>query len=511
MSARQVKIKWPFEKGEKVGLIWIGDPFRYNNKIMLHAYFRANRITKKILLDWGTLPCLAIQHYYMDGVITTSQPPLDAKEVDITIDPNCVRYYEKPWKIPGSNDPATSRSFIFSSQGRNVVLPVIEVVRSILAPNGFLLYRLFESNSFPQYFTETYESDKLHLSFSSLYELKYTKTAFVYQLVWLLTNRDLRQVFESLAFTWLQEQTLKFDWNFSQPITVTARVKESNNTWTILQIIGVKNKRIPYENISISHPEIQNTEKSNEAKKYIYRSINKNGDNEQGFTLDEQADGSTEDFDFVQMNQLSHEYISVPRVKRIKRGSAKQRFEEDENTKRYYGDDHSIRSTADSGGQQLARGLEQQMLHEIKAQGELLDFINVLKVLEQYPDVKAIQAFTDVLPEGMGERKYRKLSDGITNRSYVIAEVFMMNGARFNIIEVEREHRPLSTIILSSSSEQNWGSIYHHLLMNLVNACGTWTSKLLKSIETKGINVAKAKHTNKGIRRRAEILLNKFL
>ena len=48
------------------------------------------------------------------------------------------------------------------------------------------------------------------------------------------------------------------------------------------------------------------------------------------------------------------------------------------------------------------QGLEHQMLHEIKAQGELQDFINVLKVLEQYPEVKAIRAFTDVLPEGLG-------------------------------------------------------------------------------------------------------------
>lgn len=65
------------------------------------------------------------------------------------------------------------------------------------------------------------------------------------------------------------------------------------------------------------------------------------------------------------MNQLSHEYTSVPSVKRIKSGSAKQCLVEDENTKRYYGDDNSIRSTAASGGQQLARGLEHQMLHEI--------------------------------------------------------------------------------------------------------------------------------------------------
>lgn len=31
---------------------------------------------------------------------------------------------------------------------------------------------------------------------------------------------------------------------------------------------------------------------------------------------------------------------------------------EDENTKKYYGDNDSIRSTAGTGGQQLARGLE---------------------------------------------------------------------------------------------------------------------------------------------------------
>jgi len=510
MSAQQVKIKWPFNKGEKARLIWIGDPFRNDNKIMLYAYFRARGVTEKILMDWGTLPCLAIQHYYSDGIITSSQPPQGGQEIDITIYPNSVKYYEKPWRILGSNDPATSRSFIFSFDGKNVILPVIEVLRSILAPNGFLLYRLFESNSFPQFFTETYEPNKIHLSFSSLYELKYTRTAFIHQLVWLLTNRDLRQVYESVAFTWLQEQTLKFKWTFIQPVTVTARIKEDHNTWTVLQIVNMKNKYIPYEDISISHPEIRDNEKSKEAKKYTYRSLNKK-DGEEGFTLDEHANGSTEDFDFVQMNQLRHEYTSVPKVKRIKRGSSKQRLEEDENTKKYYGDDNSIRSTADSGGQQMARGLEHQMLHEIQTQGELQDFVNVLKILEQYPEVKAIRAFTDILPDGLGERKFTKLSDGITKRSYIIAEVFMVSGRRFNIIEVERERHSLSTLILFSPSKQNWNTIYNHVLMNLVNASGTWVSRSLQQIGKQGVSILKAKHSSKGVRHSARILLNKLL
>src|SRR5699024_11388000 len=95
MSSQQVKIKWPFKKGEKARLIWIGDPSRNNNKMMLHAYFCARGVTEKILMDWGTLPCLAIQHYYSDVVITTSQPTQGVKEVDITIYPNRFQYYLK--------------------------------------------------------------------------------------------------------------------------------------------------------------------------------------------------------------------------------------------------------------------------------------------------------------------------------------------------------------------------------------------------------------------------------
>src|SRR5699024_6378952 len=166
----------------------------------------------------------------------------------------------------------------------------------------------------------TYEPNKIHLSFSSLYELKYTRTAFIYQLVWLLTNRDLRHVYESIAFTWLQEQTLKFEWTFTQPITETSRIKEDQNTWTVLQIVNVKNKYIPYENISKSHPEIRDNEKSKEAKKYTYHSLNKK-DGEGGFTLDEQVDGATEDFDFVQMNQLD---TNIPRFLKLNRSNLDQ-------------------------------------------------------------------------------------------------------------------------------------------------------------------------------------------
>ncbi|XBO88984.1 hypothetical protein AAGG43_00705 [Bacillus paranthracis] len=241
----------------------------------------------------------------------------------------------------------------------------------------------------------------MHLNFSSQYEKKYTQAPFVYQLAWLLTNPDLRRAFENISFTWIEERVLKFEWAFTKPIIVTARVKENNNSWTVLQIVNVKNKYIPYDNISISHPEIQNREKSNEAKKITYHKQNQKG-NQEEFTLDEQVDGTTEDFDLVQMNQLKHEYTIVPKIDRVKGNSTKQRTKEDENTKKYYINNDAIRSTADVGGEQLARGLEQQILQEIQTQGELQDFINVLTIMEQHPQVREIRVVIDVLPDGMG-------------------------------------------------------------------------------------------------------------
>lgn len=511
MSKRPVKLKnWPFKDGEQAQLIWISSPFLKDGKMMLNAYFRANGVTKAVLVDWGTLPALAIQHFYVNGDISRSVPPTDTREVDITIQPNLVIYAEKPWSIQGTSDKDVSRSFTVTYQGEKYILPLIEVIRSILAPNRFLLYRLFESNSFPQFFLEQYESNKIHIDFTSQYELKYTKQEFLFQLVWLLSNQDLRQTFENIAFNFISTKILKFDWTFIQVITIRALVKANQYGSTVLRVVSVKNKNLPYNEIIFSHPELQDHEKSNEAKKYTFHTKG-NSQGTEDITLNEEVDGTTDDFDLVEMDNQKHEYTNQPKVTKIRKRSAKQRTYEDENTKKYYVDDNGKRSTADVGGQQLARGLEHKALYEIQTQGELQDFINVLKILEQYPLVSSIRVIIDVLPEGNGERKFIYLNDGVTRRKNVIAEVYLTSGKRFNIIEVERESHSLSTLILSSSLIENLQPIYKRILVNLVNDSGTWTSKSMRRIEERGVTIVKTKHSNKGIKHRAQVLLNKLV
>ncbi|MEH7728375.1 hypothetical protein V7212_01340 [Bacillus safensis] len=113
---------WPFNKGEQVQLIWNSSPFWYDNKIMINVYFKVERMKEnsegkevklgKILADWGTLPALAIQHYYIDGDITKSIPPEGIGEIDITIYSNNVSTYERDWKVQGTNDKGISEALL---------------------------------------------------------------------------------------------------------------------------------------------------------------------------------------------------------------------------------------------------------------------------------------------------------------------------------------------------------------------------------------------------------------
>ncbi|MGI1820558.1 Tn7-like element transposition protein TnsE [Exiguobacterium sp. TRN 1102] len=447
---------------------------------------------------------LAIQHYYVDGDITKSIPPTGINEIDITISPNNVSAYERDWQVQGTNDKDISRSFIVKQGNRSYTLPLIEVVRSILAPNRFLLYRLFEMNSFPQYFIENYYPNKIHLDFSSLYNIKYTKTAFLYQLVWLLTNRDLRSVFENVAYTFNNKGSLQFEWSFTQLITIRAIVKPNASGSTVLRVVSVKNKQIPYKEITYEHPKIAQSTKANEPKKYILQTKNNLTGQPDAMILDEEIEGATDDFDVIEMDNQMHEYITIPKVTKIPRRTNKKREFEDENTKKRFINSDSNRSTADVGGNQVTKGLEQQSLIDVQIDGELGEFIKVMRVLQDFPEVQSINIIQGSLKEFSDTKRFVYLSDGVTERKYVIAEVRLFSGNEASLIEVEREDKALSTLILFANNLRCRDILYRNIFNIVISRNGNWNKEQL---HIEKVNFVTLRHGKKHIEHRAKKIL----
>lgn len=407
-----------------------------------------------------------------------------------------------------SNDKDVSRSFSVKQGNKNYILPVIEVVRSILAPNRFLLYRLFEMNSFPQYFIENYYPDKMHLDFSSLYNIKYTKTTFLYQLVWLLTNHDLRNVFENIAYTFNQKGILKFDWSFTKPITIRAIVKPNASGGKVLRVVSVKNKQIPYKEITYEHPEIAQSTKANEPKKYTLQTKKNLTGQQDEMILDEEIKGATDDFDVIEMDNQTHEYIEMPKVTKIPRKTNKKREFEDENTKKRFINTDSKRSTADVGGNQVTRGLEQQALMDIQMDGELGEFIKIMRVLLDFPEVQSINIIQGSLKEFSDTKRFVYLSDGVTERKYVIAEVKLFSGNVVDVIEVEREDKAISTFIYFTTRLENKLYELNVILKDLIDNNGVWNRAQLSYKQIKYLTL---RHGKREYKHRATVILNKVI
>lgn len=300
---------------------------------------------------------------------------------------------------------------------------------------------------------------------------------------------------------------MKFEWLFQQPISIKAVVKTGG---VILKVNEVKNKEIPFDVISFSHPEISKYEKSNEPKKYTMREL-KSSTEEKEKIIDETVEGATEDFELIEMNKQVHKYTESPSIVKIQNKSTKQRTCEDENTKRYTFKDTGIRSASDTGGNRLARGIEHQSLQQVQAEGELGEFVHILQELEDYKEVQFINIQLSSLPIGDGKRVFSYLEDGITPRRYALATVSLFNGKELKVLEVERENRALSILILSSTVSINWNQLIDSLLLNLVNSSGIWEREVLRNLERKNVVIQKAKHSKKGYKHRAGLLANKML
>lgn len=497
MSKEAVIIKnWPFGKGEKVKLTWIGEPFKQNNKWMVYAYFKGASATRRIILDWASIHFLSVEKYYTDGNLNSSKAIKNAEVIDINLNGIKAEYKEKDWEIWGTGfkEKTKSKTFNFLKNGVLYTIPIVEVIRAVLAPNKFMLNRILEMDTFESYFTYEMKDGELDIHFTSEYEPKLLKSEKINHLAWILTNISVLRMFNSVGQGVWEKEKLEYDFLLDK-FSIRARVEKKDKFIRILEIIALNKKGINAEEINVFHPSLEESISSNDTKKRKYVTHNDQGDRE----LASDADGSTKKSDEINTFMINHEYEKNPKINKKKTGRKIIRSTEDKNTKTYVLDSEKLRTTADTGGEEIIRSLEFINVTQIEVKGELQEFIKILRQLEKRNDIKSISTIVGDLPEGIFGKRFSKLRDGITERRYVIGEIVMISGKEFSLIEVEREDKALSMLLLEMNRSIKSNSIYSLLLLGLVNRSGNWSNDEIEKIEAKGIKVYRIKHINKNI------------
>lgn len=508
MRKTGVKIKeWPFNKGERAKLTWIGEPFKQNNKWMFYAYFKFNKVIKKVLLDWASLHFLVAEKHYTGGDLNNAEAAENSELIDINLSSVTAEYREKPWNmvVDGVKFETKSKTFSFRNNGHLYTVPIIEIIRAVLAPSDFLLNRILEMDTLENYFTYTINNRSLEIHFSGEYESKLLKEDKINHLAWLLTNVSALKMFNKIGRNIWQQGELKFDFLLDR-FNIKARVENKPTYTKILEIVALKKKRINAEEINIYHPSLEESHYSGEAK--IRKYVNKKPDSDRELTSE--GDGTTKGMEEIETLLITHKYERLPKIHRRKTGTRIVRKREDENTKEYVIDDDNLRSTADAGGEELIKGLEFNTINKIEAKGELEEFVEILRLLEKEPNVKLVKVIIGELPEGRKGKRFARLSDGVTRRKYAIGEIDMIDGNECSLIEVEREDRALSMLMLKANNNVNWNWVYSKLLIGLVDQSGNWSNKVLDKIRTMRVIILRAKHIKKNKYEKVEHLYDKI-
>jgi len=140
---------------------------------------------------------------------------------------------------------------------------------------------------------------------------------------------------------------------------------------------------------------------------------------------------------------------------------------------------------------------------DIQINGELGEFIKVMRVLQDFPEVQSINIIQGSLKEFSSLKRFVYLSDGVTERKYVIAELTLFLGKTVSMLEVEREDKAISTLICFNISFENKLQIYHKILDGVINNNGTWDKE---QIRLSGIESLSLRHGKSNIRHRANLI-----
>ena len=512
---RKVKLaQWPFKPGEVAKLYWVDHPYRdKKGRWTMAVYFKRVGQKQDIYrcdIPWGTLEYMRIGRLYSEGRLLSSEEcsSYDLKDqIDSFVfnsqSPSCITDVGEIVTGDGNKNVIAKNYFVLKSTDGEVRIPVIEIIRSMLTKNRKLNYAVLEPNSLDQYFIveqDIQNNNLLRIFFSKDYPGDLLTRRHIEHIIWLGTSgkakRAIGEIYKCIANG--STRGIHFQFPLEGQFEIKARyLRGRDGIIRIEEIIYFKEKNVRRYFAEVYSPHIHDVTKVNKPR--IRRHLITP---DEILEIDNECDSSRKSEKAMAIETAQHDFEIPPIIRLKPQKSIIQRTGANENTKDVEINSNNKVTTTDIGGGNLEDGLEFQALDgdNIPCEGDIGTFIEVLIELKnRYIDTDVSYSIGN-LPDGMVGKWYNKLDDGSTPRKYAIAAVSVNGSCACNLIEVERQGRPLSTLVLIfrkvfTQLEEN--AIFHQVLTSLVNNNGSWNQDVLNNFSGKGVGTERIMHTRK--------------
>ena len=512
---KKIKLnQWPFRPGEAAKLYWVDHPYRdIKGRWTMAVYFKKVGQKQDIYrcdIPWGTLEYMRIGRLYCDGRLLSSEE-CSSYDLKDQIDsfafnsqsPTCITDAGEIVTGDGNKNVIMKNYFVLKSTVGEVRIPVLEIIRAMLTKNRKLNYAVLEPNSLDQYFIVEHDiknNNLVRIYFSKDYPGDLLTRRNIEHIIWLGTSnkakRAIGEIYKCIANG--STRGIHFQFPLEGHFEIKARyMRGRDGIIRIEEFIYFKEKNACRYFAEVYSPHIHDVTKVNKPR--IRRHIITP---DEFLEIDNKCDGSRKSEKTVAIETAQHDFEIPPIIRLKPQTSIIQRTGSNEKTKDVEINSNNKVTTTDSGGLDLMEGIEFRELdrNNEPCEGDIGTFIKVLIELKnRYIDID-VSYLIGNLPEGMIGKWYNKLDDGSTPRKYVIAAVSVDENCTYHLIEVERQGRPLSTLVLIfrkiiNKSEES--AVFHQVLISLVNNNGSWNQDVLNNFSGKGIGNERIMHTRK--------------
>ncbi len=284
---RDIRFKnWPFAKGEKVRLYWIGSPRRNSEgnwklPVWFHKEGEKLRYTE---MPWGTLPLLRFGEYFADGKRLPDYPK-EGKPVTLYLPDVSKGQICDGFSIPKSLYPlyhkrcGTEKCWRFISGSNVVYLPCIELVRSFFVPSKVMAHAILKPYGLEELILSNEQTETgIFLYLSDKFTGKIAgKPSTALHLAWVIYNDIANCCFKNV-YRYIYESAIeKHHFNPPEgmkcPVPIEmypplegssrwrVRAVQFKNTILILEILSVSGFKLPFSEIKYSHHSIAGQEK----------------------------------------------------------------------------------------------------------------------------------------------------------------------------------------------------------------------------------------------------------
>jgi hypothetical protein len=479
--SKRIRLKyWPFKENEKATLIRISKPYQKDQRWFIDGLFYSESgQLEKIKYNIGDLLILHLDGIYINSVFSGYK---SGSETDITFSQTVIKNRViKPYLIKDKKDAAFDYyTFGIPSGNKFIIIPLMELVRAVLAPDTFWMNQITQMDTLDTTLIKTFKNDILYLDFDSGIPVSYISyDVKINHLAWIMTNPEIINMMNELYKNIVDEKGFLFNFQFTS-MDMRVFAEQVDDKVFVKEIKILRGKRIKAQGVEVCHPQLyKNT--SDETRDQSTKTIKVGGGDTRLLDTDKAADMTGQDI--IDNHFSKSEYIGYVKINRIRNDRKQPQSIETEKTTRLYKKDDSVRTTGDFGGNETVPQLEFNNDLAYTYDNEFDEMIGILDLLKEREEIKNVQKYIGNLETHCNNGSFSKLSNGESPRRFLIGKIVLKNGKEAVLIEIERETRSLTTLMLVSSISVNWNEICHKVLQGIVKNSGSWPREILLKIK----------------------------